>query len=199
MSQNAFVCWTEHPAPWEVEVEVIASLHPPLNLDGNSQHPFCRTLSALRRDAKEIARQLTGPDVLILSQNRAETYVPSDREVCISITDPHKPVASLSDRFLAVLRVSFSDITEALDHPDYALFDSKHAGEIVRFAKEWRNVDRIVVHCRAGLSRSPGIGIGLTELFSWGTVDDLLKEHSLCNHWVRQELVRVGRELLQSQ
>jgi hypothetical protein len=27
MAQNAFVCWVEHPAPREIQVEVIASLH----------------------------------------------------------------------------------------------------------------------------------------------------------------------------
>ncbi len=152
-------------------------------------------MSGVRHRKRNAARR---PEVLVLSQTRAETYVPSGREVCISVTDPGKLPARLSDRFAAVLRLVFTDITEPIDHPEYVLFDGNHAGEIVRFARKWRHVDRVVVHCRAGLSRSPGIAIGLTELFSWGAVDHLLKEHSLCNHWVRRELTRVGREVLES-
>jgi predicted protein tyrosine phosphatase len=139
------------------------------------------------------------PNVLVLSQTRAEAYEPTGREVCISVTDPAKVPARLSDRFAAILRLSFTDITEPIGHPDYVLFDETHARAIVRFVQQWPDVDRIVVHCRAGLGRSPGIAIGLTELFSWGAIDPLLKEHALCNHWVRKELVRAGREALPPQ
>ena len=40
MSENAFVCWVEHPALWEIESQLIAELCPPLNLAENSHHSF---------------------------------------------------------------------------------------------------------------------------------------------------------------
>jgi predicted protein tyrosine phosphatase len=131
--------------------------------------------------------------VIVLSHEEAESYVPSRREVCISVTDPGKRTARLSDQFAAILRLAFTDITEPIDHPNYIVFDASHASAIVRFVQQWRDADCIVVHCHAGFSRSPGTAIGLTELFGWGAVEPLLKEHPLCNQWVRKELVRVGR------
>ena len=56
MEENAFVCWVKHPAPWEVEKEVIESLSLPLNIQDNQHHPFSRTLSEMRQEAKRIAR-----------------------------------------------------------------------------------------------------------------------------------------------
>jgi predicted protein tyrosine phosphatase len=167
-----------------------------LNLKDNAAHPFCGTLSALRRDARKRAKRLIRPEVLILSQTRAETYVPSGREVCISITDPGKLPARLSDRFAAILRLSFTDITEPTGLDWDVLFNEDHAKEIVSFIRQWSDVDCVVIHCRAGLSRSPGIAMGLCELFWWGSADDLQKEHYLCNRFVGRELVRVGRELV---
>jgi hypothetical protein len=58
MAENAFVTWFEHPAPWEIEGELIRELRPPLNLAENSHHSFHAELSQLRRDAKARARSL---------------------------------------------------------------------------------------------------------------------------------------------
>ena len=134
------------------------------------------------------------PEVVILSQTRAESYIPSGDEVCISVTDPGKLPARLSDRFAAILRLCFTDITEPTGLESDVLFTDDHAREIVTFVRGWREADRIVVHCRAGLSRSPGIAIGLCELFGWSSVADLEKEHAMCNRFVRRELVRAGRD-----
>jgi predicted protein tyrosine phosphatase len=128
----------------------------------------------------------------------AEAYEPSGREVCISVTDPEKLPAPLSARFAAILRLGFTDITETTGLERDVLFNEDHARQIVAFIRQWRHVNRVVIHCRAGLSRSPGIAAGLCELFSWGSADDLQKKHSLCNRFVRRELVRVGRGILES-
>lgn len=58
MNENAFVCWLEHPAPWEIEGALINELRPPLNLAENSHHPFFRDLSQVRKKAKVRARSL---------------------------------------------------------------------------------------------------------------------------------------------
>jgi hypothetical protein len=54
MGRHARVCWMPHPRPWELE----AQLDLPLNLHGNSQHPFYPNLRAIRAAAKDTARAL---------------------------------------------------------------------------------------------------------------------------------------------
>jgi hypothetical protein len=56
MAGNAFVCWVEHPRPWEIESQIITELHPPLNLAANRTHPFHTNLSALRREMRRKAQ-----------------------------------------------------------------------------------------------------------------------------------------------
>jgi len=134
------------------------------------------------------------PELLILSRKKAEAYEPSGREACISITDAgDAPLPVLSSAFVAVLRVAFSDIDEASSDPTEVLFSEHHARQVADFVRQWTQVDRIVVHCMAGQSRSPGIALGLCELFSWET-GDLEERYPFWNPWVRRELVRVGRE-----
>jgi hypothetical protein len=56
MEKNAFVCWVEHPAPWELELELLKSLSLPLNIKDN-HHPFSIELSNLRKEAGKLARE----------------------------------------------------------------------------------------------------------------------------------------------
>ena len=58
MGENAFVCWVEHPMPWDIEPTLIRELLPPLNLATNKSHPFCAHLSGVRAKAKARARSL---------------------------------------------------------------------------------------------------------------------------------------------
>jgi predicted protein tyrosine phosphatase len=140
----------------------------------------------------------TRPEVLILSETKARAYEPSGREVCISVTDPGKPEARLSGGFLAILRLAFTDIAEPVEDPWHVVFAPGHATQIVQFVQKWSDVSRVVIHCRAGLSRSPGIAMGLCDVFSW-PLGEMEREHPLCNKWVRRELARVGREVISRQ
>jgi hypothetical protein len=134
------------------------------------------------------------PRLLVLSRDAAEAYEPVRREVCISIGDPlHLPVA-LSPKFTAVLRLNFSDITEDIPHPTYRRFATHDAQQIIEFIARWRDVDQIVVHCRAGLSRSPGVAMGIREL--QGSLVDVAGEpYPLANTWVRDLVVKIGNEI----
>lgn len=57
MSRNAFVMWIEHPKPWDIEVCVIQTFRPPINIKHNRDHPFCPTLKAARKHHKDMARR----------------------------------------------------------------------------------------------------------------------------------------------
>jgi predicted protein tyrosine phosphatase len=105
-------------------------------------------------------------DLVVLSREAAERYEPSGKEVCISIGDPRGTPAQLSDAFVAVLRLAFNDITAYPDAED-VLFAEEHAEEVLRFVEQWPDVDRIVVHCHAGVSRSPGAALGLCDVLGW--------------------------------
>jgi hypothetical protein len=148
--------------------------------------------SAPRRPARVSSRAIAAgtPDILILSVARAEAYQPHRTEVCISITDPKASPARLSANFKAVLRLSFTDISEPTEHPLHVRFGAEHAQAILDFIDEWRDVDRIVIHCVAGLSRSPAVGLALSELRGW-PLERVNADYP--NPWVRSELVRIGR------
>lgn len=53
--KNLRLTWVEHDEPWTIEDDVVAELKPPLNLAGNSSHPFHSTLKAARSSFREAA------------------------------------------------------------------------------------------------------------------------------------------------
>ena len=58
LQANAKVCWFEHDQPWVLEEELLTRLSLPLNLQGNSHHPFSTQLTGLRQEAKRAARDM---------------------------------------------------------------------------------------------------------------------------------------------
>jgi predicted protein tyrosine phosphatase len=105
-------------------------------------------------------------ELRVLSREAAERYEPRGVEVCISIGDPHAEPAQLSRAFAGVLQLAFNDIVADPAAED-VLFAAEHAAEVLRFVGEWPQVERIVVHCQAGVSRSPGVALGLSDVFGW--------------------------------
>jgi predicted protein tyrosine phosphatase len=116
--------------------------------------------------------------------------------VCISITDPNTPPVNLSPKFADVLRLSFSDIAEPSPLPFHVLFAPEHAQAILEFIDRWPHVDRIVVHCVGGLSRSPAVALAIADLRGW-PVSALEQQSPMWNKWVREQLVRLGRSRAQ--
>jgi predicted protein tyrosine phosphatase len=125
-------------------------------------------------------------DIIVLSREAAERYEPRGREICISISDPTAPPAALSPGFAAVLRLAFSDIDAAATEAD-VLFGAEHATAIVAFVRQWPTAERLVLHCHVGASRSPGVALGLCDLFDWPTAE-LEHRHPAWNRWVRRLL-----------
>ena len=125
-------------------------------------------------------------ELRIFGRDAVEQYVPDRVEVCISISDPDAPPARLSPGFAAVLRLSFSDIVEAVG-PEDVLFAPAHAAAIVEFMERWPHAERLVVHCHVGASRSPGVALGLCDRFGWPT-GELEQRYPFWNRWVRQTL-----------
>ena len=132
------------------------------------------------------------PELVVLSREGAERYEPLGVEVCISISDPEAAPARLSPRFAAVLRLHFNDVTEA-GAPTDVLFAAEHARAIAQFLERWAGAGRVVVHCLAGASRSPGVALGVCDLRGWPTAG-LEGAHPAWNRRVRAVLAgRAGR------
>ena len=126
------------------------------------------------------------PEFVVLSREEAERYEPGEREVCISIADPDTEAARLSRRFAAVLRLNFTDVVEPED-PSDVIFSDDHARAIRDFIDGWPDAARIVVHCHAGMSRSPGVALGLCDIRGWATAE-LERSHPGWNRLVRTAL-----------
>jgi predicted protein tyrosine phosphatase len=127
------------------------------------------------------------PEFVVLSREEAEAYEPRGKEICISISDPDAPSAQVSPRFAAVLRLNFDDVIER-GEPSDVLFAEDHAREIREFLDSWPNAERVMVHCNAGVSRSPGVALGLCDLGGWATAE-LERSHPGWNRLVRSVLV----------
>ena len=131
-------------------------------------------------------RKKQNPEFVVLSREEAERYEPGEREICISIADPDTDAARLSKRFAAILRLNFTDIVRAED-PSDVLFSDDHARAIRDFIDTWPDAMRIVVHCHAGMSRSPGVALGLCDIRGWATAE-LERSHPGWNRLVRTAL-----------
>ncbi|MDP9200462.1 MAG: hypothetical protein M3P26_00815 [Gemmatimonadota bacterium] len=132
------------------------------------------------------SRRAHNPELVVLSREEAERYEPRGREICISISDPDAPPARVSSRFAAVLRLNFDDVTER-GEPSDILFAQDHAREIREFLDAWPNAERVIVHCNAGVSRSPGVALGLCDVRGWATAA-LERSHPGWNRLVRTML-----------
>jgi predicted protein tyrosine phosphatase len=130
------------------------------------------------------------PELVVLSREDAERYEPVSSEICISIADPGAAPARLSASFAAVLRLHFNDVTERGD-PSDILFEEEHARAINEFIDKWRDVRRVVVHCNMGVSRSPGVALGVCDQRGWATAA-LERSHPGWNRLVRSVMVRSG-------
>jgi len=128
-----------------------------------------------------------GPELVVLSRDKAERYEPQGVEICISITEPTSPPAKLSPRFAAVLRLEFSDIISASGIGSEVLFAAEHARQVLEFLTQWPEVDRVVVHCLAGVSRSPGMALGICDVRGWAT-SALERRYPFWNSHVRSLL-----------
>lgn len=110
-------------------------------------------------------------EVIFMGQDWAEAMLPDPTMAVISITGPRSPAADLNDGWHAVLRLQFDDVDPEEGPPD--AFDghlvpltAAQAAQIVAFARAISGqVATLVVHCRYGQSRSPGVAKALCEHF----------------------------------
>jgi len=136
-----------------------------------------------RTAAQKTKAPRSAPEIVVLSRLDAEAYEPRANEICISIFDPDAEPAGVSTAFAAILRLAFDDITE-MGEPTDVLFARDHANAIARFIRAWPAAERVVIHCNMGVSRSPGVALGLCDWHDWATAE-LERSHPGWNRLVR--------------
>ena len=136
-----------------------------------------------------------------LSRERAEAYRDRRPYAVISLTDPGTALARLQDdpNRLGLLTLQFHDISHTpeefaslvrrpeRDH--YILPTADHARRIVRFVREMApRVEKIVIHCEAGISRSAGVGAALAHCLQQPDIH--FYDHGIPNVRVRRLVIQ---------
>ena len=110
-------------------------------------------------------------DIFVYSRRALEAARPHEvPHVVISITSSADDVARVRSNPMCrgILRLSFVDAEAASDlYAERDLFSREQASEIWSFVEQHRSdVERIVVHCDAGLSRSPAVGAAIARMLN---------------------------------
>lgn len=119
----------------------------------------------------------------ILSQYDAEGFVPAARTycICIGVADRETADPRLSRYELCNTQEYKFDDTYPGDRVRFdrdIIFNPEIAREIIEdFNRDYQRGDNLLVHCAAGVSRSPAVGLALNTIFhlDWRQQIPLLK------------------------
>jgi predicted protein tyrosine phosphatase len=150
--------------------------------------------------------------VMILSHSRAAKFQaePKNQPIyLIRIFDAPKmitvaPYAKLRhpEQFEIIKSYTFDDVSHLQEHDRFVLFQDKIAKQILTdFDNEGRDCQTLLVHCRAGISRSPAVAIALSEIFQLKTPEEIAemkKQFSFYNKRVYSFLLKVSQEMAHS-
>jgi len=139
-------------------------------------------------------------DVIVYNRQLAETVEHKVPHVFISISTPKEDGPArlpTNSNTLGVLQLQFYDIDRVWDtrvggtQPERVvredverlMFQPHHAKAILAFVAAHPIASRIIIHCDAGLSRSPGVASALLKIFA-GDDNEFFKQHSGLNRRV---------------
>lgn len=140
-------------------------------------------------------------NILILSRGRAKDFVWDKPWAAISISSPGGEHPELSEENrLKLLRMTFFDFdTPRQIHEEFMefFFNKGHAEQILDFVDEVQDkIDLLLVHCEAGVSRSPAVGAAISRL-KWGK-DQVFFDKYTPNRLVYSKILEVGHERTKS-
>ena len=135
--------------------------------------------------------------IKVISRHQAAHFMGLDPYVLISITDPDSPDAALTNdpKRLVVLRQKFSDVGENIESHRIAWpgsplirFNEAHTKEIVDFVTNHKDLD-IVVHCEAGISRSPAVAAAICNYINGPRSDAAYFKNYIPNSFIYNKLI----------
>lgn len=143
--------------------------------------------------------------VTVVNRGTAELMSLSENFACISIFTPGDTPAEIQSLEGYTLPLEFSDISDPRlierimkSHGDVAplmkLITPDHARQILDFVDRHikNGVEHFVVHCDAGISRSPGVAVALKEIYN--NDREIKPEHRLYNRLVYSTIIKVYHE-----
>lgn len=106
-------------------------------------------------------------EIKIMSYEAVLHYQPPAHRTCsiIRILEPNEKQENLKykERYKEILELHFHDVVESIGLPsDIRLFGSEEAKRVLEFFQNNRDIDILVIHCHAGISRSPAVALGMT-------------------------------------
>lgn len=133
-------------------------------------------------------------NIAAISRFEVEQVVPRDGYYLISINEPNDSYPCLKDGWQAVLYLKFDDVEWKLTGKDgsivtreFKLFDDDAASKILEFVnKNKEDINMLVIHCHAGISRSVGVKVALESIIN---KTDLRNRYPLHNKLVYKILV----------
>ena len=113
-------------------------------------------------------------------------YHPGPGEVLIAITEPGRPPITPRGSFMATHHLAAWDIPFTLQHPQYGAMtplSMQEATSLLDFVLHHRHtMTKVVIYCKAGTARSPGVAIALSEwLPTTPHIYELIERHP-CFH-----------------
>lgn len=133
--------------------------------------------------------------IVVMGCIPAEDYENDARWACISVASTAEMFVPIHrQRRKGLLQLAFADIDRPL--PGLVHFNDDHAHDILDFVTHWwSKIDTLMVHCEAGLSRSPAIAAAISRL-KYGKDREFFAEPYLPNRLVYRTLLEVaaGRE-----
>ena len=130
--------------------------------------------------------------LLVLSRSEAGNFVCEKPWACISIgAEPGDWPKINKVQQVDILQIAFYD-TE-FKREDVIYFTPIQANEILDFVdKVWDKIDLLMVHCQAGLSRSPGVAAAIARI-KYGN-DDFYFKNYMPNTLVYRTILNVAHE-----
>lgn len=130
-------------------------------------------------------------NITVCNRDKAEIHKFQFPHLLISISAPNdKPKLPKNKNRIAILSLEFHDLDKS--YKDYKLFSKKDAYSIFELLKQNKSVKYIVVHCDAGISRSPGVAAALSKIFN-GDDNKYFKEY-LPNMLVYKTMLDVWKQ-----
>jgi predicted protein tyrosine phosphatase len=130
--------------------------------------------------------------VVFISKKEAEVYPAYQYRAVISISDWGAPRAQLESGFFDVLFLEFHDLEMVLEGEPYISFSDEHAKKIKVFVQraEVNGVEEIIVHCKAGVSRSAAVAKWIAKYYNLAFPE----KYNFYNKYVFKILTEVGNE-----
>jgi predicted protein tyrosine phosphatase len=124
------------------------------------------------------------PKFMILNRAQASKWIPKkeNTDVLVSISNIGDDLPMLHDGWRAILDLHFDDVDCATDH---GRMTESQAELLLDFFSRWKEADHFIVHCNAGMSRSPGVLLGLLDCFNAPLSMITSIKFPLHNRWVR--------------